>query len=228
VTLDVLILAAFEPELAPLRAALGAKLGKSLTDGVAEVGGRRVAARVAGIGLPAAAVGTMTHLGSLEPRAVVLVGSCGAYLRAALSIGQVVTGRRLRLVDPGSLAGTSHLLEPMAVAADADALLAGALEATGARGCVVATTLAITLDDAVGARIAESTGAHIEHLETHGVALACASRGVPFAALLGVANYVGAEGRTQWRAHHGQAEAAAAERALAWLNDGAPGVASVA
>ena len=62
--------------LVPELAALSAELGESRT---ATVGGRRVAARVAGIGLVAAAVGATAHLDALKPRAVVLVGTCGAY-----------------------------------------------------------------------------------------------------------------------------------------------------
>ena len=69
---DLLILAAFEPELAPLSLALGPAM-------TASAGGLSVAARIAGIGLAAAAAGAAVHIGELEPRAVVLVGTCGAY-----------------------------------------------------------------------------------------------------------------------------------------------------
>jgi nucleoside phosphorylase len=219
VPVDVLILAAFDPELAPLAAAFG---GAS----TATVGGRSLATRVTGVGLPAASAGAAAHIGELDPRAVVLVGTCGAYRSAGLSLGDVVVGRRLHLVDPAALAGASQFPEPMPVTAEADAPIADAFAALGARACCVATTLAITVDDAAASRIAMGTGAEVEHLETHGVATACASRRIPFAAVLGVANFVGAGGRSEWLAHHRGAEAAAGERVLQWIRAGAPGCAN--
>jgi futalosine hydrolase len=214
---DLLILAAFAPELAPLSAALGEAM-------TATVGGFAVAARIAGIGLPAAAVGAATHVGELAPRAVVLVGTCGAYAGAGLAIGDVIVARRLRLVDPASLAGAAQFPEPMAITADADGPLTEAFAALGVRACCLATTLAITVDDVAAARVARGSGAEVEHLEAHGVATACAARGVPFAAVLGVANFVGARGRAEWRANHRLAEVAACERLLQWLGGGASGL----
>jgi futalosine hydrolase len=217
VPLDVLILAAFLPELAPLR--LG--LGDALTGTVA---GLSIAARVAGIGLPSAAAGAATHIAELEPRAVVLVGTCGAYKSSGLAIGDVVVARWLKLVDFGSLVGKAELLEPLSATIDAHGPMSEGLLAEGARGCSVATTLAITVDDAAAARIAAGAHADVEHLEAHGVAVACAASRVPFAAALGVANAVGARGREEWRLHHGLAEQAAAGRVLRWLELGARGL----
>jgi nucleoside phosphorylase len=216
VTTDILILAAFDPELAPLRAALGDALA-------AQVGALSVVARTTGIGLPAAAVGATLHLVELAPRAVVLIGTCGAYLEAHLGIGDVVVTDRLRLVDPASFDGLTEFPEPMAVAAQADPGMSAAFVATGARPVCVGTTLAITVDGAAAARIARGSGAEVEHLEAHGASTACAARGVPFAAVLGVANFVGPTGRAEWREHHRHAEAAAATCVVRWLESGAPG-----
>jgi nucleoside phosphorylase len=83
----------------------------------------------------------------------------------------------------------------------------------------VATTLAITTDDAVAVRAARATTSHVEHLEAYGVAAACAARGVPFAAALGVANYVGARAREEWRAHHRTSASAAVDAVLRCLDD---------
>jgi nucleoside phosphorylase len=212
-TCDVLILAAFDPELAPLRAALGDSLR-------GRFGGQVVEARKTGVGLPAAAIGATLHITEIAPRAVVLIGTCGAYAQAGLAVGDVVAADTLRLVDPASLDGATEFPEPMAVAAKAHGPLAAALAGAGARPSCVATTLAITVDDAVAEKIARGSGADVEHLEAHGVAMACAARGVPFGAVLGVANPVGASGRAAWRAHHREAEAAAAECVLRWLAGG--------
>jgi nucleoside phosphorylase len=217
VTTDILILAAFEPELAALSRALGPAR-------TATVAGVSVAARIAGIGLAAAAAGAAAHVGELEPRAVVLVGTCGAYAGKGLAIGDVVVARHLRLVDPASLAGAAQFPEPMAISTESDGAMMHGLVAAGIRPSCVATTLAITIDDAAAARIADGSGADVEHLEAHGVATACAARGVAFAAVLGVANLVGARGRAEWRVNHVRAEAAAAEGVLRWLGDGAGGL----
>lgn len=207
---DVLIVAAFHPELAPLRETLGEWMS-------ARVGAFLVTARAVGIGLPMAAVGTAMHVAELRPRAVILVGTCGAYVGSGLSIGDVVAARRVRLTDAAVAAGSAQFPEPMSIVTDAHPALAKALAAAGAQQADVATTLAITVDDAVAARIAHATGASAEHLEAHGVATACAARGVPFAAVLGVANAVGAGARAEWRVHHRRSAQAAADTVLKCL-----------
>jgi nucleoside phosphorylase len=202
VTCDLLILGAFHPELAPLRPTLGDAMR-------ARLDGRDVAARVVGIGLPMAAVGAAMQLAELAPRAVVLVGTCGAYAGLGLSIGDVVAARRVRLVDAAVAEGRAQFPEPMSVTGDAAGATVEALVTAGARAADVATTLAITVEDATADRIARSTGTQAEHLEAYGVLAACAARGIPFAAALGVANIVGSRARDEWRAHHKQAAAAA-------------------
>jgi nucleoside phosphorylase len=210
---EILILAAFHPELAPLRPVLGdAMRGR--------VGHVLVSARAIGIGVPMAAAGTAMHLGEIRPIAAVALGTCGAYSGAGLAIGEVVVARRVRLVDPWVLRGLSEFPGPMSVVSETDVPMAEAIaRATGARPADVATTLAITVEDAAAAHIAQATGAHVEHLEAHAVATACAARGIPFGAVLGVANYVGARAREEWRLHHREAARAAADVLLRWLRE---------
>jgi nucleoside phosphorylase len=219
---DVLILGAFHPELAALRPILGDALR-------ARLGAAEVVARVVGIGVTMAAVGGAMQLAELAPRVVVLVGTCGAYRAAGdastavLSIGDVAVPARLRLTAPCVVDGLSQFPDPMSVAMDAHApTVEGLLRAGGKRGDV-ATTPGITVDDAAAARVARATGAQVEHLEAHGVATACAARGVPFAAALGVANDVGGSARAQWRTHHRAAAAAAIAVVTRWLQAGAIG-----
>jgi nucleoside phosphorylase len=226
---DVLLLGAFHPELAPLQGTLGDAMR-------ARVGTREVAARVVGIGLPMAAAGAAMQLAELEPRVVLLLGTCGAYALPpgtpaasagspsggrGLGLGDVVVSRRVRLVEPAAIDGTAQFPEPMSIVSEAHAATVDALVRAGARAVDVGTTLAITTDDATADRVARTTGAQVEHLEAHGVATACAARGVPFAALLGVANFVGSRARDEWRANHHAAAAAAVEVAVRWLRPGA-------
>jgi nucleoside phosphorylase len=212
VACDILLLAAFHPELAPLRATLG--------DGLhARLGGVDVVARVVGIGLPMAAAGAAMQLGEVQPRAVVLLGTCGAYEGAGVAIGQVVAARRVRLVSLAVVDGLAQFPEPMSVVAETHPAPTEALVRSGAFLADVANTLAITVDDAAAARIARATAVAAEHLEAYGVASACAARGVPFATALGVANVVGSRARDEWRTHHRTAATAAADVVLRALPD---------
>lgn len=224
VTCDVLVVGAFAPELAPFREALGDAMR-------ARLGGVRVEARAAGIGVAAASVGAAMHLGEVRPRAVVAVGTCGAYAAAGdggWSIGEVAVGRRATLVDAAAIAGGAQFPEPMSLVAEASAPMAAAIaRASGLREAYVATLLAITVDDAQAARVAGATGAHVEHMESFGIAAACAARGVPWCAVLGVANVVGSRARAEWRLHHREAAARAARAVLVWIEAGAPGLAGV-
>jgi len=209
---DLLLLAAFHPELAPLRAALGEGMR-------ARLGGRDVAARVVGIGLPMAAAGAAMQLVEMQPSAVVLLGTCGAYIGGGVGLGEVIAARRVRLVDHSVVQGVAQFPDPMSVVTDAHAVMLQAFLRAGARAADVATTLAITVDDAVASRIARAAAVQVEHLEAYGVAAACAARGIPFGAVLGVANHVGARARDEWRAHHRTAAAAAVDAVLRSVDD---------
>jgi nucleoside phosphorylase len=202
--------AAFHPELAPLRATLGAALH-------GRIGPHQVTASAVGIGLAQASVGAAVRVGDARPRAVVLVGTCGAYPGSDLAVGDVIAGRRVLLVDPSVVDGGAQFPEPMSLACEADVAMREGLSRAGARPADIATTLAVTVDDALAGRIAAGTGAHVEHLEAHGVATACAAWGVPFAAALGVANGVGSRAREEWRVHHRSAAEAAVRVVVAWL-----------
>jgi futalosine hydrolase len=206
----VLVVSAFHPELAPLRATLGESLA-------GRVGVVQVVAKAVGIGLANAAVGLASRIAEAAPAACVFTGTCGAYPSSGVAIGSVVVARRVRLVDPAAVERRAAFPDPMTLALDADAATAQAIAGHGARAVSVANTLAITTDDALAARIGESAGCEVEHLEAFAVATACAAFGVPFAAVLGVANVVGSRARDEWRAHHKSASEAAVRVVVAWL-----------
>jgi nucleoside phosphorylase len=215
---DLLVLAAFPPELAPLRSALG--------DGLRHpFGGHDVAAESVGIGLATAAAGAAMRLVALRPRGVVLIGTCGAY-EGALPLGGVAIARRVVLADSAVSRREAAYPEPMSTSVSADRALGESLVAHGGRLVDVATTLAVTTDDALAALLASSTSCQVEHLEAYAVAAACAAQGVPFVAALGVANGVGARGREEWRQNHRAASAAAVSVLTSWMRAGAPGLAS--
>jgi nucleoside phosphorylase len=205
---DLLVLAAFPPELAAVRAALGGAPR-------ARLGSHEVMTDAVGVGLASAAAGATAALARTAPRAVLLVGTCGAY--AGLAIGDVAVADRVVLADAGVARDEAAYPEPMLVETRADTAMATALVAAGGVRADVATTLSVTTSDALAAALARATRCAAEHLEAHGVAVACAAAGVPFACALGVANAVGSRGRAEWRANHVTASEAAARVALRWI-----------
>ncbi len=213
---DLLVVAAFPPELAPLRDALGTDLRR-------RVAGLDVAAKAVGIGLATAAAGAAGRLVALRPRAVLMVGTCGAY-DAVHPVGAVVVARRVVLADSAALRGDAAFPEPMSTEVAADRAMAEGLVANGGTPADVATTLAITTDDALATAIAAGARCSVEHLEAYGVAAACAAENVPFVAALGVANAVGSRAREEWKRHHRAASDAAIRVLLAWITGGAQGL----
>jgi nucleoside phosphorylase len=213
---DILIVSAHLPELVGLRSTLGEFQE-------ANVGGLAVVARPVGIGIPAAAVGTALELGR-DPRAVIFVGTAGAYPGRGMSVGQVVVGRTLHLVSAAAATERGAFPAPMPVFAETAPRLCAELARGGLREASVATTLAITTEDNLAASICASVDADVEHLEAFAVATACARTGTPFGIVLGIANVVGATARAQWQAHHEAAGAAATEAVADWLHRGAPGI----
>jgi futalosine hydrolase len=206
---DLLVLAAFPPELSGLDLAAKAP---------------RFAMRVVGVGMVAAAVGAARAVAEVRPRAVILTGTCGAYPAAALHVNDVVVARSVLLVEPAVEEGRAAFPGVMARSIDTDERLRAALVSSGAPVADVATTLGITTDDGLAETLARLTGATVEHLEAYGVALACAQHDTPFVAALGVANLVGSAGRAGWLAGHEAASRSVNQLIAEWLEKGAPGV----
>jgi nucleoside phosphorylase len=228
---DVLLLAAFGPELAPLKPAFASSPSSPARDPTAapagsmcgRIGSLSVRAEACGIGLSAAAAFSSLHLRETRPRAVVLLGTCGAYRSVRpqagreLAIGDVVVSRRIVLVDWATVEGHAQFPPATAEPISSDERLSQSLARAGAAPADVANTLGITVKDDVAARIAKSTGTQVEHLEAYGVATASAASAIPFAAVLGVANGVGSAARGEWRSHHVRASEAVARLVLAWI-----------
>jgi len=216
-SVDVLILAAYAPELVGLQRQLGDSL-------YAVINGVTVAAKTVGVGLPNATAGAAARLFQLRPRAVVLVGTAGVYEGASPRIGEAIVARRVHLVDPVEVEGRSAMPDPMSRVIDCNPMLAVGLAAGKTPAHDVANTLAVTTDDTLGARVALATQCDLENLEAFGIADACALQSVPFACVLGVSNRVGSTGREEWREHHKNAGIAACEVVARWLVAGVMGL----
>lgn len=216
-SVDLLVLAAYAPELAGMRRLLGDNL-------YGNVHGVIVSCKAVGVGLPNAVAGTVLRVMQLRPRAVVLVGTAGHYPGSSLSLNEAVVARRIQLVDPAEVEGRGAMPDPMPRSVESNPMLALGLMGGRAPTVDVANTLVVTTDDVLSQRIHQTTGCGLENLEAFGIANACALHSVPFAAVLGVSNRVGATGRDEWRAHHKTAAQFACEIVLRWLSAGAMGL----
>ncbi len=214
---DVLVLAAYAPELSGLRALLGDKL-------YGNVNGLSVACKTVGVGLPNAASGSTLRLLQLRPRAVILVGTCGAYPQVSASFGDSVVARRIMLVATSEIERRGAIPEPMGRVIDCNPMIAVGLASGRAPTWDVANTLAITTDDALAARLGAGTGCAVENLEAFAVANASALQQIPFACVLGISNRVCSIGREEWRTHHRAAAQGACDIVLRWLRGGAAGL----
>jgi nucleoside phosphorylase len=177
---------------------------------------------VVGVGPVEAALGTTRLLAELQPDAVILVGTAGAYPSAGqpAGIGQVIVARAITFVCSGTARGLSYLPGPMPQKARGDARLRKDLAAAAGISPVdLACPPAITRSRAAAAALARLSGASAENLEAFAVARAAAAAGVRFAAVLGIANEVGPRAHLQWKTH-GDAAARAACAAVRLFLDG--------
>jgi hypothetical protein len=167
----LVLCAAFPPELEALRR---------------ELAGEPVEFRVLGVGLVDSALGAASAFVAGLP--ALLVGTVGAYPSSGLAIGALVTAGSLALAaDPAELPD----------------MLAGGLTAIPVDGFPVVrvgTTLGVTVDDVLAARLGARHD--VEHMEGYAVARAAARIGAPFRAVFAVANGVGAGGRAEWLSNH--------------------------
>jgi nucleoside phosphorylase len=218
---DVLILAAHAPEFVGLRPHLGDSL-----HGV--VRGLHVVAKTIGVGMAVAGAGAANRIHQLEPRAVILLGSCGVYpSNIEYRPLDIIVPSRCHLFDATVASGKAEFPDPMQTVLDPHALMsAGLCGAAGprARQAPVATTLAINVDDAVARAVHPASGLEAENLELFPIALACLAANLPFSAVLGVTNVVGSQGRTDWMKYQRDAAVAAAEVIITWVQTGAQGL----
>ncbi len=221
----VLVVSAWEPEIAPLR--------RRLWRGRA--GDVRVVCRPVGVGAVDAAAGAARALADVGPAQLIFVGTAGRYpgigaaVARALAVGAVAVPGAVRLVSTAAIRGDGYLPPPLVQRAVADQGLVAALRAaSGAMGKtmgkpawpdVAATPLAITRTTALARKLARASGAAVENLEAFAVARAAVMASVPMAAVLGIANTVGPDAHAEWRAHHEAASRAACDVVWRWLQD---------
>lgn len=173
-----LLLAAFPPELGPW-------LGEPPSGWISAC---------TGVGPLAAAAETARLIHMHRPGRVLFVGTCGAYDEVP-GIGSLVSAAEVVDVTLAEVRGEAY--RPGIQVSRWEAEVRPPFPPA-----TVVTTPAITSSEQ-GARDLLACGT-VEHLELGGVAAACALAGIPFGAVLGVANRVGPQAQAQWQAHHRQ------------------------
>ena len=154
---DLLVVAAFAPELAALQALLGRPCG--------EVGGLVVAARAVGIGLVAAARRRRPSARGGSRARSSWSGRAGpTRTRARRSATSSSRGRSCSSSRPSST-GRLRSRSRCRRASNAHAAMTRRHRASGGRSRTSATTLAVTTADALAARLGRELGAAVEHLE---------------------------------------------------------------
>ena len=202
------VVAAWPPELEPLVATLPPRLRE------------QVLFATVGVGLIEAAMGTAKLIAEHSPEAILLVGTAGVYpgqsrqlrLGSAAVIDEMVL---LATLHPGT---SGYLPEIVPTRARSSSALLRALRKTSKLPSAdTACPLAITASSEAAVAAAHLTGCALENLEAFAVARAAASAGIPFAAVLGVANHVGPTGHLEWKQNGRRAAAAACDTVLSML-----------
>lgn len=175
-----------------------------------------------GVGLVEAGIGACHLLARHRPDAMLLVGTAGVYPGQSrrLPLGAVAVVERMLLL-PDLAPGTATFSPPaMSVRQRASAKITRALlRATRLPVVDAACPLAITTGRQAAILAGNRARCALENLEAFAVASAARAAGVPFAAVLGVANHVGPAGHREWKRHGREAAAAACDAVLAFLVD---------
>ncbi len=169
--------------------------------------------RTVGIGPVVAAANASRILGQLQPDAVVLVGTAGSYAGGP-PIGTACAARQVGLADGAAMMGLGYVPRPPAPVRCDPRLLGLAPDLVRVD---VLTTGGVSTDPLLAQRMADTW--QVEHLEAFGVAAACIAHGLPFLAVLGIANRVGPDAHAEWLTHRNAAQAAARAAVRAMLAD---------
>ncbi len=167
---------------------------------------------VVGVGPVVAAARTARILAERKPDRVILLGTGGAY-EGGPPVGAAIASARVGMSYGVATLGMGYVPRaPQPVDGDPELLDRLALPRHH-----VLTVSAVTTDPHLARRL--SDGWTVEHLEAFAVALACREARVPFVAVLGISNTVGADAHVQWLTHRDAAQQAARDAVAALLAD---------
>ena len=201
----LLILAAFEPELAPIRELIGIHSDIRMES--------------VGTGVIDAAVNTSRLLSETSSPGlrVLFVGSVGAY-DMAVPLLSFVTAEKVIFTDYANSAMRAFLPPIVPIVSIANTVLREKVEqTTQSKREFVYTTPSITSNLDAADILRHSTGAGYESLELFAVARACDTFSTPWASLSAVTNHIGPEGHQEWERNFAKAAKLTAEKVAAVL-----------
>ena len=218
--IDILVLGAHPPALRGLRAHIGDGLNGTIR-------GLKVTAKAVGVGMAAAGGSAAKRIFQLNPRAVVLLGTCGVYPGLPeYQPHDTLIAERFKLIDHSVAGGHSTFPGPMQTEVSTNTPMVAGLRSHGPRVKVVpvACPLSNTVDDELASQAPAVHGCHAECLEGVAIALAAGLAEAPFTAILGVTHVIGSYGEKDWRKFERQSSIAAAEILVNWIHTGAQGL----
>lgn len=182
--MSLLICAAFPPEIQFLQ----------------DQAGKEYITATLGVGLVSAASSIASLLERHRISRILFTGTCGALPSSGLAIGDVARAKTLHLGDMGIFNRTTFIPDIMPTTVTPTRFLTTKntlLESD------VFCPLAITHADASAALLhTQFPHGVVENLECFAVAWNAAQRKIPFEAVLGVSNFIGANGHNEWLIHH--------------------------
>ena len=144
-----------------------------------------------GVGPISSAAGTAEFVAREAPSELMFLGTCGAYPKSGLEVGQIVSVSAVTISSGDLVAGRSRL-------PDLEKQVHKGLQTfPGIPSVVAVCTLGVTESGELASQL-ELHGT-VEHLELFSV---CSAAKMPVSALLVVSNVVGPEGGLEWQAHH--------------------------
>ena len=157
---------------------------------------------VVGVGPVVAAARAARILAETKPDRVALIGTAGSYATGP-AVGAAIASARLGMSYGVATLGLGYVPRaPGPIDGDPEMLATLGLPMHD-----VLTVGAITTDRLLADRF--SDGWTVEHLEAYAVAFACREARIPFVAVLGISNTVGADAHMQWLTHRDSAQKAA-------------------
>jgi nucleoside phosphorylase len=167
-----------------------------------------LASGITGVGLVDAAIGTTRLIAEHRPDVMIFLGTCGAYPRSGISVGDIIVAGEARIGSGDVAHGAMRVpkLLPSSVKSDRE-LSKTIVDLASIRGPQmharlgsVSSTLGITETDGLARLLGEHDGSDVENLEAFPVLRAAG--GIPTAIVLIVTNFVGAGGGKEWGANY--------------------------
>lgn len=208
-SLQILVVGAFEPELSPFRAL---SLLPNVTLFECGIGSVTAAAKL-GRQLANLLQQPPASQGAAKDLEIIFVGSCGS-CDSTIPLGTIVSANSVNFIDTGIATGqsflpslTSHLSHTAS-----DFLRRAGVLTEEVLSKPFFSTPSITRDPELARKFSELTGACFENLELFGIATVCSEFGLPWSALSVVTNYTSADGHQEWTKNFPSASSACAAK----------------